>query len=353
MEIRDYAERVLFATALEDKLRIEAGPVTDLHPGPAVGEPDAPGRPPALRMSPEGERDAFPAEGELDSEESRGRLLHFLANHELLAAELMALVLLRFPDAPAAFREGVFRTLQEEQMHTRLYLRRMEACGVAFGSRPVNRFFWKYVAPMEDPVDYVTRLSLTFEQANLDYARHFSSVFARAGDDASARLLERIYRDEIGHVGYGLQWFRRWKPGGLSDWEAFRVRLPFPLSPSRAKGHVCFNRAGRLAAGLEPAFIDRLAVFEQSRGRTPDVHVFNPGAEWEAAGRTPDRAMRVLAAELDVITLHLARRDDIALVERPPSLAFLDRLRAAGWALPEIRRRDEPPPAERDRKSVV
>ena len=58
---------------------------------------------------------------------SAGRLLHFFANHELLATELMALVLLKFPDAPAAFRKGVLETLKDEQEHTRLYIERMKA----------------------------------------------------------------------------------------------------------------------------------------------------------------------------------------------------------------------------------
>jgi hypothetical protein len=39
----------------------------------------------------------------------------------------MALVLLKFPAAPAAFRKGVLQTLKDEQEHTRLYLERMKA----------------------------------------------------------------------------------------------------------------------------------------------------------------------------------------------------------------------------------
>src|SRR6185503_11142608 len=110
-------------------------------------------------------------------------------------------------------------------------------------------------------------LCLTFEQANLDYAQHFARVFARAGDAASAQLLERIYRDEIGHVAYGLKWFRRWKNPGECDWDAFCRALKFPLSPQRAKGFA-LNIEGRRAAGLDPEFIARLDVYSQSRGRT-------------------------------------------------------------------------------------
>ncbi len=49
---------------------------------------------------------------------------------------------------------------------------------VRFGDFTLNRFFWDSIAPMETPLDYVTRLSLTFEQANLDYAHHYFRAHA-------------------------------------------------------------------------------------------------------------------------------------------------------------------------------
>src|SRR5436190_24288379 len=99
MELREFAQKVLFATSLEEKLRcLDA--LTDEHPGPAVVAPAAPGRPAALRFKPHGSGKAdFPGVKRLEQTRERGRLLHFFANHELLATELMALVLLRFPEA--------------------------------------------------------------------------------------------------------------------------------------------------------------------------------------------------------------------------------------------------------------
>ena len=94
-------------------------------------------------------------------------------------------------------------------MHTRLYMKRLGECGVSFGSEPVNGFFWKAVSTMQTPADYVSRLCLTFEQANLDYSRHFAGLFQEAGDTRTAKILDRIYRDEISHVSHGLDWFRQ------------------------------------------------------------------------------------------------------------------------------------------------
>lgn len=338
MELREFAERVLFATTLEAKLAAP-GELTDSRPGPALVTPEAPGRPPELRFKVSRTASTgFPSLHHLDQERQRGRLLHFFANHELLATELMALVLLKFPDAPPAFRRGVLRTLQDEQAHTRLYLERMRTCGVTFGELPVSGQFWRSVAPMETPMDYVAGLSLTFEQANLDYCRHFASGFATVGDTVTARLLDGIYRDEIGHVAYGLKWFRRWKDARLSDWEAFCRQLRFPLSPQRAKG-TTFHPEGRRAAGLDDTFVAELQVYSQSKGRTPTVFVFHPFAEARIArGRafTPPRHHRHLAHDLAALPMFLAQRDDVVLVPRRPATAFLAALQDAGFLLPEF-----------------
>jgi uncharacterized ferritin-like protein (DUF455 family) len=338
MELRDFAEQVLFATTLDEKLQSPAV-VTDDRPGSPLLTPQAPGRPAELRFKPQGSGKAdFPGVHRLEREQERGRLLHFFANHELLATELMALALLRFPDAPAAFRRGVWQTLKDEQMHTHLYVERMRECGIQFGELPVSGYFWRSVAPMESPLDYVAGLCLTFEQANLDFCHYFSSGFQAVGDGDTAGLLDRICRDEIGHVAYGLKWFRRWKNPDQSDWEAFCRQLKFPLSPQRAKGPT-LNVEGRRAAGLDPAFIAELNVYSQSKGRTPNVFVFNPSAEGHIAhGKsfTPAKHQTMLASDLANLPQFLCRSDDIVLVAKRPSVEFLSAVKDAGFPLPEF-----------------
>jgi uncharacterized ferritin-like protein (DUF455 family) len=338
MELREFAERVLFATSLEEKLQ-RPGNLTDERPGPARMTPEAPGRPLELQFKAAGTaRDTFPGTRHLENERERGQLLHFFANHELLATELMALVLLKFPEAPSAFRHGVLRTLQDEQEHTRLYLQRMRDCGIHFGELPVSGYFWRSVSVMESPLDYVSSLCLTFEQANLDFARHFSTAFAQVGDNTTADLLQGIYRDEIAHVAYGLKWFRRWKNPQESDWEAFCRQLKFPLSPQRAKG-ITLNVAGRRAAGLDAEFIAELDVYAQSKGRTPNVFVFNPLAEARIAqGKAfnPARMQDQLVRDLENLPQFLCRQDDIVLVREKPAVKFLSGIKQAGFPLPEF-----------------
>ncbi len=338
MELREFAERVLFATTLEEKL-LRPADISDERPGSALLTPAAPGRPAELQFKVTGAaRDSFPGTKNLEQESERGRLLHFFANHELLATELMALVLLKFPDAPSAFRKGVYQTLKDEQEHTQLYLARMKECGIHFGELPVSGYFWRSVSAMENPLDYVSSLCLTFEQANLDFARHYAKGFASIGDNNTSQLLEKIYRDEIGHVAYGLKWFRRWKNPSESDWEAFCRQLKFPLSPQRAKG-ITLNVEGRRAAGLDAHFIAELDVFSQSKGRTPNVFVFNPFAEARIAhGKSfnPTKHQAQLARDLANLPQFLCRQDDIVLANQKPSVEFLSGIKQAGFALPEF-----------------
>lgn len=343
--VESLAFRVLFSSSLEEKLRSSvttSGDPTVPRDLPKSWRGFVPARPESLGFASSGaKRPSLPGRPGLVDDPGRGVLLHFFANHELLAAELMALALLKFPDAPAAFRQGLAGTLREEQRHTRWYLARMRECGVEFGAYPLSPYFWDAVSPMESPLDYVSRLSLTFEQANLDYARHYSTILSEAGDTRSASILRRIYEDEIQHVGYGLSWFRQWKDPGESDWTALQRRLPFPLSPSRAKGNrTPFNDEGRRSAGFDEDYIRRLSLFERSKGRTPNVFLFNPEAEHRAArwprDYHPDAHRLAVAADLEPLVGFLARRDDVLLLRRSPGEAHLAKLARCGLGLPEI-----------------
>lgn len=347
MTVREYAEKILLSENLADKLApAPAGLVLDPPFRGGYRAPDHPGRPEALRPRSANEtRTKMPSTEQLGDEDQRSVLLHFFCNHELLAVELMALALLKFPDAPDSFRRGLLHTLQEEQEHTRLYLDRMAATGTHFGDHSLSGMIWDHIATMTSPIEYVSRLSLTFEQSNLDYALHYSQAFAKVGDETTSGLLARIYKDEIAHVGYGLKWLRRFKQEQESDWDAWHQSLLRPLSPVRAKapeGSVPFNVEGRQRAGLDQDFISRLQIYQRSRGRTPHLHHFNPNCESHLAASVTghryqaNRAAVHLEEDLEALILANAHPDDIALLRIPPTSTHLASLKEAGLPLPEI-----------------
>jgi len=328
-----FAEQILRSADLEGKLLPPpAGLVDDAGSAP-WHLPDLPARPSELRWKARGEPFRFPAR--IDSDTDRGHLLHHMANHELLAVELMALALLKFPDAPRAFRKGLLATLVEEQEHTRLYLEQMRRCGVAFGTLPVSGYFWRIVSPMAAPIDYVTRLSLTFEQANLDYSKAYAALFAKLGDPETASLFERIHTDEIGHVGYGLHWFRKWKQAEASDWDAFRAQLPPDIPPARARG-VGFDRAGRERAGLDPTFIQQIEVEPPRPTHPVTAHWVNPG---------PDSGAPLPARLRDTLALLPAawmREGELLLIRSRPRTRWLEFLARHELPIPHLLDPDSP-----------
>lgn len=338
--VSEFAERILMGTSLEEKLAHAPKSLT-LDP-PRKGSfksPTLPGRPDHLKPTSNNGKSPFPSEDQIHDEEQRAILLHFLANHELLAVELMALALLKFPDAPDSFRRGVLHTLQEEQNHTRWYLQRMKECGVSFGNYHLSPMIWSHISTMESPLDYVSRLSLTFEQANLDYARHYSQILAKAGDHKTSKILNKIYHDEIAHVGHGVKWLRRWKQNAQTDWDAWHKQLHFPLSPIRAKGMAPFNEEGRRKAGLDDHFIASLKRFQSTRGRSPDLYWFNPDVELAAASKswTPPKRLDDLAADLEyAFALIAPSSDDIVLLRNSPTDQHREYLATRNLTFPEV-----------------
>ena len=139
MEIRLFAEQILFGDRWEDKL-LELDRYEDREPGAGIEMPEAPGRPSGLGLDEWRGREKlnFREVRNFHSEKERGLVLHFFANHELLALELMALALLKFPQAPEKFRHGLVQTLKDEQEHVRLYQQRMAEIGVEFGQIPIS-----------------------------------------------------------------------------------------------------------------------------------------------------------------------------------------------------------------------
>ena len=340
MEIRAFAERILFGNTLQDKLA-PLDHYQDSQPGQPLKTPDQPGRPAALALDNwhQRQRVRFSEVRNFHSEKERGLVLHFFANHELLALELMALALLKFPQAPPKFRRGLVQTLRDEQLHVQLYQERMHRIGLELGTIPVSDFFWRTIAPVESPLEFVAYLSLTLEQANLDYAVHYAQVYHDLGDQETAAVLTQVYRDEISHVKHGLTWFRRWHTSEESDWQIYQRLLSHPLHPGRAKG-IGFNRDGRQRAGLDREFIDELEVYSYSKGRCPAVYVFNPECEARIAqprtNFTLSRGVEALKTDLAVLPMFFCAPDDTVLVPQRPSTKFLQRLHQAGFSLPEF-----------------
>lgn len=259
MELREWAIRILSADTLEDKLWAPEE-WSDLLPGaPLIWQ--EPTRPPGMHFSRRHREEKLPSFQEHRDPYKRALCLHRFAGHELLAVEIMAFTLLAFPEAPRPFRKGLAHTLKEEQGHVRLYLTQLERLGVRFGDCPLYRHFWQHTPYIRTPLHYVSLMSLTFEQANLDFAPMYGKSFAHFGDQEAAQLMAQILSDEINHVAFGWRWLNRFKTPDASAWSTWEHTLSETLlSPKRAKGFL-IHASHRQQAGIPPDWIEQLNTF--------------------------------------------------------------------------------------------
>ncbi|MDH3521610.1 MAG: ferritin-like domain-containing protein [Myxococcales bacterium] len=262
--LRDFCRRILERGDLETKLAPLPRALDDSAPGPALHFA-SPARAPQLALGGGAER--LPRPAELHAPAARARCLARFAHHELMAVELFAWALLRWPALPSRLRRVLLRILADEQRHCRLYLERLAAHGSRLEAHPRSDYFWRHAptiaASPHGPRAFLCAMGLTLEQANLDFAPLYRDAFRAAGDERSAQVCERVHRDEIRHVRHAALWLRRLS-GGQSELEAYTEAVPFPFAATRAKGRR-FDAAARRSAGLSPEFIEAV----RSAGAAP------------------------------------------------------------------------------------
>jgi uncharacterized ferritin-like protein (DUF455 family) len=137
----------------------------------------------------------------------------------------------------------------EEAYHFRILRERLQSLSHDYGDFPAHAGLWEMAEKTAG--DVLARMALVprlLEARGLDATPPIQRKLEQAGDHKSARLLDIILRDEIGHVGLGDQWFRRLcAERGLNAENTFRQLLidfkaPWPSAP--------MNESARLAAGF-------------------------------------------------------------------------------------------------------
>lgn len=209
--------------------------------------PDVPGRPDRpLLLSP----GQMPKRRKGGSELTRIALLHALAHIEFVAIDLAFDLVGRFGEEfPAEFTDDFMQVGADEAMHFILLDRRLRQLGSSYGALPAHAGLWE--SAFETRHDALARLAVVpmlLEARGLDVTPPTIARFETAGDSASARILNRIYNDEIRHVSAGTKWF---------EWGCTRRNL-LPkhywkmLVNRHFRGSVKppFNDSARLSAGL-------------------------------------------------------------------------------------------------------
>ena len=252
MNLSEFAGKILFGETIDDKM-VHPEKILFDNFDPEFKLPSNPARAEKIQFSKENIK--FPR-GHFHIKEKKAIALHSFANHELLACEMMAAALLRYPhdtDEQKRFKRGVINTIYDEQKHFKLYVELLNKLGYEFGEFPLNDFFWSYMSDLDSPEKYTAVMAMTFESANLDFATHYEKIFRDIGDDEIADVLAIVLKDEISHVGLGVRYMNKWRKD-KKLWDYYLSQLPWPLTPARSKGQN-FEATPRLQAGLSEDFV--------------------------------------------------------------------------------------------------
>lgn len=282
--IEDWCSRYIRAASVAEKCSPPARPArfaqrTGLDPDECARM--VPGRAARLRVQDRAER--IPKPAALKEASARAKLLHVFLHHEIQAAELSAWAILRFPDAPEAFRRGLLGVLDDEARHAEMYLGRVRELGADYGDFAVRDWFWQRARHCSTALQYTALMGLGFEGANIDHAARFERQLRDVGDDQSADLVGQVGREEVSHVSFAAKWFSEWSgegEGGGPDFDRWCDALPRPLTPAVFKGNpIELERRGR--AGLSEAFLGRLSAAGGAEITTRK----SPRAEGDLGGR--------------------------------------------------------------------
>ncbi|RZM09107.1 MAG: ferritin-like domain-containing protein [Sphingomonas sp.] len=222
-----------------------------------VAMPEAPARPDRPELLPP---NRMPKRGRGGSERGRHAMLHALAHVEYSAIDLAFDVAGRFGARfPRTFIDNWLSVGADEAMHFAILDRRLRTLGGGYGTLPAHAGLWEAAAATaHDAAARLAVVPMVLEARGLDVTPATVARFQGAGDEPSARILHRIYTDEIRHVGFGAKWFGYLCANeGVSPaprWQQLvRTHFRGSLKPP-------FNDSARARAGLTRDFYEPLAA---------------------------------------------------------------------------------------------
>lgn len=222
-----------------------------------VPMPDVPGRPDApILVAPT----QMPKRKKGGSLKMRIAILHALAHIEFVAIDLALDAAGRFGHSfPREFTDDWMAVAADEAMHFALLDRRLKQLGSHYGALPAHDGLWG--AAYETRHDAAARLAvvpMVLEARGLDVTPAMVERFKANDDFISAKILTRIYNDEIRHVGAGTRWYEsHCKIMNHDTIEYWKILVQKHF---RGKLKPPFNDSARHSAGLTLDYYMPLAI---------------------------------------------------------------------------------------------
>lgn len=195
---------------------------------------------------------------QLGTRDGHGAFVHAICHIEFTAINLALDAVVRFEDMPQIFYADWIAVAGEEANHFAMLARHLESLGYTYGDFTAHDGLWDMAERTAD--DVLRRMALVprvMEARGLDVAPGMMTRLRAIGDEAGARILERILDDEIGHVRIGSHWFEYvCHKRGLEPVACFAALVAAEFGPKRARA---LNRPARRAAGFSDVELDFLS----------------------------------------------------------------------------------------------
>lgn len=250
--------QALAATEIDQKITLTAAIAADWQAGKLDWQDSTPvelvcGTPPKPELV--GHRQV--PYGHAGSPEGRARLLHAIVHIEFTAINLALDHAARFRGLAQTYYADWIGVAAEEALHFQMLRERLQSLGHDYGDFPAHGSLWEMAEKTaHDPLARMALVPRLLEARGLDATPPIQQRLEAAGDHASARVLDIILRDEIGHVGLGDHWFREFcGQRGIEPENAYRELLTAYQAP---RPQAPMNESARLQAGFSAA---ELAVF--------------------------------------------------------------------------------------------
>ncbi len=257
LTLRDRALRIVQTPDAVEKARLAIDPALAEAPIDAdqrLDEPPSlPGRPAAPALVP---FESLPTRS-MATREGHAALIHSIAHIELNAIDLACDAIWRFAGLPDAYYRDWLRVAAEEALHFTLLREHLLRTGFDYGAFAAHHGLWEMAERTRD--DVMARMALvprTLEARGLDASPGVRRKLVGVGDKDGAAIIDRILRDEIGHVAIGNHWYRYLcAQRGLDPLATYGVLARRYQAP-RSKGP--FNLDARRRAGFTDAELDAL-----------------------------------------------------------------------------------------------
>lgn len=189
------------------------------------------------------------------------QLLHALAHIELNALDMSWHTLLMGIEfgMPSSFFDDWIVVAEQEAQHFLGLNRRLLRHHSHYGAYSAHDGLWEATMVSNDcMLARLVIVPLVLEARGLDVTPTIMAKLRKFGDTASLAHLQIIYHEEVGHVGYGVKWYRY-----LCNQKGLKPEKTFlDIIQNRFTGRLKlpFNHEARAKAGLPQHFYDQPAL---------------------------------------------------------------------------------------------